>query len=105
MRASMSTKKRRWRSPSSTPNGCVPPMKRAGKRTVQIGHQGCSIGQIRDAFAFTKTGYVGKITNVHSHMYGPGQHGTGMWTRPIQPDKTAENIVWKLFQGESQPHD
>jgi predicted dehydrogenase len=80
-------------------------LQRAGKRTVQIGHQGCSMGQIQDAFAFMKTGYVGKIACIHSHMYRPGQHGTGMWTRPIQPDMTAENIVWKLFQGESRAHE
>ncbi|MCU1261815.1 MAG: oxidoreductase domain protein [Bryobacterales bacterium] len=78
---------------------------RAGKRVVQIGHQGCSMGQVTDAFAFMKTGYVGQISTIHSHMYRPGVHGTGMWTRPITPDMTSENIVWKLFQGDSQPHD
>jgi predicted dehydrogenase len=78
---------------------------KAGKRTVQIGHQGCSMGQIKDAFELMKTGYVGKITNIHSHMYRRWPHGKGQWTRPVLPDMTAENIVWKLFQGESQPHD
>ena len=78
---------------------------RAGKRTVQIGHQGCSMGQIADAFEFMKTGYVGKITNIHSHMYRSWPHNKAQWTRPALPDMTAENIVWKLFQGESQPHE
>src|SRR6478736_6410733 len=75
---------------------------RAGKRTVQIGHQGCSMGQIMDAFDFMKTGYVGKITAIHSHMFRVAPHGKPQWTRPLLPDMTAENIVWKLFQGESE---
>jgi predicted dehydrogenase len=77
---------------------------RAGKRTVQIGHQGCSMGQVTDAFDFMKTGNVGKITYIHSHMFRPWVHGRGMWTRPVLPDMTTENIIWKLFEGESQPH-
>ena len=77
----------------------------AGKLTVQIGHQGCSMGQILDAFDFMKAGYVGKITAIHSHMFRVAPHGKPQWTRPVLPDMTAENIVWKLFQGESQPHD
>jgi len=73
---------------------------RAGKRTVQIGHQGASMGQIADAIEFMKTG-VGKVTNIHSHMYRSWPHGRAQWTRPILPDMTSENIIWKLFQGES----
>jgi len=41
---------------------------RAGRRTVQIGHQGCSSGQVWAAVNFLKTG-VGKIAAVHAHMY------------------------------------
>jgi len=78
---------------------------RAGKRTVQVGHQGCSCGQIADAFTLMKTGYVGKITNIHSHMYRAWRQGRAQWTRPTLPDMTTENILWKLFQGDSQPHD
>jgi len=63
------------------------------------------MGQIVDAFEFMKTGYVGKITNIHSHMYRSWPHNKAQWTRPVLPDMNAENIVWKLFQGESQPHD
>ena len=77
---------------------------RAGKRTVQIGHQGCSMGQVADAFEFMKTG-VGKITNIHSHMYRAWRRGTAQWTRPITPDMTAENILWKSFEGEAAHHD
>jgi predicted dehydrogenase len=78
---------------------------RAGKRTVQIGHQGCSMGQIIDGFAFMKAGHVGKITAIHSHMYRPWRHDTGQWTRPILPDMTAENIIWKSFEGPAAHHE
>src|SRR5439155_14918464 len=43
--------------------------RKAGKRIVQIGHQGCSMGQVADAMDFMKSGNVGKITSIHSHMY------------------------------------
>jgi len=78
---------------------------RTGKRTVQIGHQGCSMGQITDALEFMATGYVGKITAIHSHMFRNTPHDRPQWTRPVLPDMTQENIIWKLFQGETQPHE
>ena len=74
---------------------------RAGKRVVQIGHQGCSSGQIADALAFLKTGWVGKITAIHAHMYRNTPHGKPQWTRPVYPDMTQENILWKAFLGEA----
>ncbi len=74
---------------------------RAGKRVVQIGHQGCSSGQIADAAAFLKTGWVGKITAIHAHMYRNTPHGKPQWTRPLYPDMTPENIIWKAFLGEA----
>src|SRR5579864_1109724 len=78
---------------------------RAGKRTVQIGHQGCSMGQVTDASEFMATGYVGKITTVHAHMYRNTPHDKPQWTRPIFPDMTAENIIWRSFEGEAAPHE
>src|SRR5205823_14017513 len=41
--------------------------KKAGKRTVQIGHQSCSSGQVTDAESFLATGYGGKVTAITSH--------------------------------------
>jgi predicted dehydrogenase len=76
--------------------------KRAGKRTVQIGHQGCSSGQVTDGSNFMATGYVGKITAIHAHMYRNTPHGKPQWARPIYPDMTQENIIWKSFLGEAQ---
>lgn len=71
------------------------------KRVVQIGHQGCSSGQIADAVSFLKAGWVGKITAIHAHMYRNTPHGKPQWSRPIYPDMTQENIIWKAFLGEA----
>src|SRR5712672_307436 len=78
---------------------------KAGKRTVQIGHQGCSMGQTTDALEFMAAGNVGKITSIHAHMYRNSPHNKPQWTRPILPDMTAENIIWKSFEGEAAPHE
>jgi len=78
---------------------------RAGKRTVQIGHQGCSMGQTADAVDFMAAGGMGKITTIHAHMYRNTPHDKPQWTRAILPDMTAENIIWKSFLGEAPPHE
>ena len=74
---------------------------RAGKRIVQIGHQGCSSGAVVDAANFLATGYVGKITEIHAHMYRNTPHGKPQWSRPVHPDMTPESIIWKSFLGEA----
>src|SRR6202049_4489837 len=73
------------------------------KLTVQIGHQSCSSGQMRDALGFLAGGQVGKITAIHMHMYRNTPHGKPQWSRPVYPDMTPENIIWKSFLGESKP--
>jgi predicted dehydrogenase len=78
---------------------------RAGQRTVQIGHQWVSSGQIPDAASFLKPELMGKITAIHAHMYRNTPHGKPQWARPVYPDMTAENIVWKSFLGEAPAHD
>jgi predicted dehydrogenase len=77
----------------------------AGRRTVQIGHQSCSSGQVVDAAAFLSTGNLGKITAIHSHMYRNTPHGKPQWARPVYPDMTSENIIWKSFLGSAPQHD
>jgi predicted dehydrogenase len=77
----------------------------AGKRTVQIGHQSCSSGQMADAQSFLASGQVGKITAVNMRMYRNTPHGKPQWTRPAYPDMTPENILWTSFEGEAQPHE
>lgn len=79
--------------------------KKAGKRTVQIGHQSCSSGQVTDALNFLNTGYLGKITAIHAHMYRNTPHGKPQWSRPVYPDMTPENIIWKSFLGEAPKHE
>lgn len=78
---------------------------KAGKRTVQIGHQGVSSGQMTDAIQFLKTGKMGKITAIHAHMYRNTPHGKPQWSRPVFPDMTPENIIWNSFQGEAAKRD
>lgn len=79
--------------------------KRAGKRTVQIGHQACSSGQVNDAAQFVGSGFMGKISMIHAHMYRNTPHGKPQWSRPVYPDMTPESIIWKDFQGEAPKHD
>src|SRR5205809_1020849 len=96
------------RTPSPAPirnSWAWPISTRAGKRTVQIGHQGCSSGQVTDATAFLNTGYLGKITAIHAHMYRNTPHGKPQWSRPVFPDMTPENIIWKSFLGGAPAHE
>jgi predicted dehydrogenase len=75
--------------------------RKAGNRTVQIGHQSLSSGQVQDATEFLKSGKVGKITAVHMHMYRNTPHGKPQWSRPVYPDMTPENVLWNKFLGEA----
>ncbi|MGH9671963.1 MAG: Gfo/Idh/MocA family protein [Bryobacteraceae bacterium] len=77
----------------------------AGKRTVQIGHQSCSSGQVSDALSFLASGKVGRITAVHAHMYRNTPHGRPQWSRPIHPSVSPESVIWKSFLGEAPPHE
>ena len=72
---------------------------RAGKLTVQIGHQGCSSGQVLDAANYLASGMVGRVTGIHAHMFRNTPNGKAQWSRPVYPDMTAENILWKSFLG------
>src|ERR1051326_355138 len=73
-----------------------------GKQTVQVGHQSCSSGQMTDAQAFLAAGNIGKVTALHMHMYRNTPHGKPQWSRPVYPDMTPENIIWRSFLGESR---
>jgi predicted dehydrogenase len=74
-----------------------------GKHVVQIGHQWTSTGAIADAVAFNTPETMGKITAIHAHMYRNTPHGKPQWARPVYPDMTPENILWKSFLGEARP--
>jgi len=75
--------------------------KAAGKQVVQIGHQSCSSGQVIDALRFATPSKMGRITAIESHMYRNTPHGKPQWARPVYPDMTPENVLWKQFLGES----
>jgi predicted dehydrogenase len=77
----------------------------SGRRTVQIGHQGCSSGQVRDAVNFLKTGNLGKVTAIHAHMHRNTPHGKPQWSRPVFPGMTQENILWRAFLGDAPAHE
>jgi predicted dehydrogenase len=74
---------------------------RAGKRTVQIGHQSMSSGLMEDAVSQLRRLPMGKITSIVMHMYRNSPHGKPQWTRPVLPDMTPENVLWKSFLGEA----
>ena len=73
---------------------------RAGK-VVQIGHQGCSSGLVQDALDILATGKVGRITEIHAHMYRNTPHGKPQWSRPVYPDVSLDNVRWSAFLGEA----
>jgi predicted dehydrogenase len=75
------------------------------KAVVQIGHQACSSGQMRDAVSFLGSGHLGKITAVRMHWYRNTPHGKAQWSRPVYPDMTPENIAWNSFLGEAPSRD
>jgi len=75
--------------------------RQAPKLAVQIGHQACSSGQMRDALGFLATGQVGKITAIRMHWYRNTPRGKPHWARPVYPDMTPENIAWNAFLGEA----
>ncbi|HVW87227.1 MAG TPA: Gfo/Idh/MocA family oxidoreductase [Bryobacteraceae bacterium] len=78
---------------------------RAGRRTVQIGHQGCSSGQVADASNYLASGAVGKVTAIRSHMFRNTPHGKPQWSRPVYPDMTPETIQWNQFLGSAPERD
>ena len=76
----------------------------AGKRTVQIGHQWASSGQMIDARRIVASAPMGKVTAVVMEMYRNTPHGKPQWSRPLYPDMTPENILWQSFEGEAPQH-
>ena len=78
--------------------------KRSGK-VVQIGHQSISSGRLPDAVAMAKPDLLGKVTAIHAHMYRNTPKGKPQWYRPVYPDMTPENILWKQFLGEAPAHE
>ena len=69
---------------------------RAGRRTVQIGHQWTSTGQVADAVSFLNPELIGKITAIHGHMYRNTPHGKPMGLRiPRAVTMNGGLYLWK----------
>lgn len=74
-------------------------------RTVQVGHQTCSSGQVADAASFLKPDLMGRITAIRAHFYRNTPRGKPQWSRPVYPDMTPANIAWESFLGEAPQRD
>jgi predicted dehydrogenase len=72
-----------------------------GKRVVTVGHHWTSFGHVADAKSFLTPELVGQVTAIEAHMYRNTAHGKPQWARPVYPDMTPENILWKAFLGEA----
>ena len=79
--------------------------RKATRQTVQIGHQTCSSGQMKDACDFLSGGKVGKITAIHMRSFRNTPHGKPHWSRPVYPSMGAEEIGWDAFLGEAPGRD
>ena len=73
--------------------------RKAPRLTVQIGHQACSSGQMSDALHFLAGEQVGKVTGIHMRWFRNTPRGRPVWSRPVYPAMTAENIAWNSFLG------
>ena len=74
------------------------------KHVVQIGHQSCSFGQMRDAQQFlSDPRRMGKITAIVMQMFRNTPRSKPQWSRPalMTPEVNAENVLWKSFLGEA----
>ena len=72
---------------------------RARHPTVQVGHQWCSSGQIRDAAGFSNPELLGKITAIRARFFRNTPQGKRQWARPVYPDMSPEQIAWEGFLG------
>ena len=74
-------------------------------RTVQIGHQALSSGHVTDASHYLASGGIGKVTAIQARMFRNTPHGKPQWARPLYPDMTPENLMWKAFLGNAPERD
>jgi predicted dehydrogenase len=75
--------------------------RKAGKRAVQIGHQGTSGGAMIDARRLLGEQPMGQVTAIHMVMYRNTPHGQPQWSRQVKPDMTPEKVMWKQFLGDA----
>src|SRR5215467_14796206 len=73
----------------------------APKLVVQVGHQSCSSADMANSLDLLKSERMGKITEIVMHMFRNTPHDKPQWSRPVTPDMTPENIIWKSFLGDA----
>jgi predicted dehydrogenase len=76
----------------------------AGRHVVQIGHQACSSGHMRDVQMFlAEPERLGKINSIGMRMFRNTPHSKphGSRTARITADVNASNIAWDAFLGEA----
>jgi predicted dehydrogenase len=71
----------------------------APKQVVGVGHQDCSSAHNPEVQSILGQNIMGKITEIHAHMYRNTPHGQPQWKRPIPADATPQNVDWKAFLG------
>src|SRR5262249_33801262 len=73
-----------------------------GKHAVQIRHQACSSGQLRDAQQFlSDPNRLGKITALAMQMHRNTPYNKPQWARPalMTSDLRPETVAWDAFLG------
>ena len=74
---------------------------KANDLVVEIGHQWCSSGKIRDAAEYIASGKVGRITAIRGQMFRNTPRGKPQWARPVYPTMTEDTIEWTAFLGDT----
>lgn len=75
-------------------------------RVVEIGHQHCSSGQLADVRNWMAAGAMGQVTAISARAWRNTPNGKPLWTRPVYPDMTTENVDWTAFLGaETEPRE
>ena len=75
-----------------------------GRHVVQVGHQACSSGHMRDVQMFlSEPARVGKITTIAMRMFRNTPRGKAQWSRTarVTSDVNASNIAWSAFLGDA----
>ncbi len=79
----------------------------SGHHVVQVGHQACSTGHLRDVQSFLSDPQrMGTITAIAMQMHRNTPANKPQWSRPalLTPDLTATAVDWDAFLGDAPPH-
>jgi predicted dehydrogenase len=77
-----------------------------GKHTIQIGHQACSSGPMRDARMFlADPALMGKISVISMRMFRNSPRGKSPWSRARTPELSGGNLDWNAFLGSAPARD